>query len=158
MSERQERQGGRQERPTSDIPAPERAEAASHWSGAHTRHRLRFHLVWIPKYRRRVLTGPVAVQLSELLAQACEVSGWGLEELAVQADHVHLLIQTRPAESVSAVVERLKGGTSRVLRAEFPQLEEFLWGDSFWAGGYFAETVGVVNEAVISQYIRNQRR
>jgi putative transposase len=89
-----------------------------YWTGAHTTHRLRYHLVWIPKYRKRVLTGPVAARLEALLHQACEVSRWGLEEMSVQPDHVHLLVQARPSETVSEVVQRLKGGTSRVIRAE----------------------------------------
>ena len=75
----------------------------------------------------------------------------------MQPDHVHMIIQLKPRESVSQVVQLLKGGTSLVLRNEFPELEEFLWGDSFWADGYFAETVGTVNEEVVRKYIRNQR-
>jgi putative transposase len=59
---------------------------------------------------------------------------------------------------VAEVVQRLKGGTSRVIRKEYPELEEFLWGDSFWADGYFAETVGNVDEDVVRRYIREQRR
>ena len=58
---------------------------------------------------------------------------------------MHLIIQTKPEDSVAEVVQRLKGGTSRVIRKEYPELEEFLWGDSFWADGYFAETVGNVD-------------
>ena len=126
-------------------------------TGAHTKHRLRFHLVFVPKYRQRVLRGPIGVRLGELITQACAVNGWGLRELAVQQEHVHLLIQLDPAESVSAVVKRLKGGTSRVLRAEFAELEEFLWGANFWARGFFAETVGKVEEATVQAYIREQR-
>ena len=75
----------------------------------------------------------------------------------MQPDHVHMIIQLKPRESVLQVVQLLKGGTSLVLRNEFPELEEFLWGDSFWADGYFAETVGTVNEEVVRKYIRNQR-
>ena len=71
-------------------------------------------------------------------------------------DHVHLIIQTNPSDSVAEVVQRLKGGTSRVIRKEFPELEEFLWGDSLWADGYFAETVGSVDEEVVSRYIKQQ--
>lgn len=137
-------------------PALTKRAADPYWTGAHTTHRLRFHLVWIPKYRRRVLQGPVATRLSELLHQACEVNHWQLHELNVQTDHVHLLIQINPAQSVSSVLQRLKGGTSRVLRSEFPALEEFLWGKSFWADGYFAETVGLVEEATVRRYIQNQ--
>jgi len=75
----------------------------------------------------------------------------------VQTDHVHILIQIKPSESVAEVVHILKGGTSRVIRKEFPELEEFLWGDSFWADGYFAESVGKVDEEVIRKYIKTQK-
>ena len=92
-----------------------------YWTGAHTTHRLRYHLVFIPKYRKRVLTGAVAVRLQELLRQACETKRWGLEELNIQPDHVHMLVQARPAEAVSGILQCLKGGTSRVIRAEFPE-------------------------------------
>ena len=128
-----------------------------YWTGAHTTHRLRYHLFWIPKYRRRVLVGPVALRLRELFEQACEVQDWQLHELTIQTDHVHLLVQAHPSQSVSSIVQRFKGGTSRVLRAEFPALEEFLWGKQFWADGYFVESVGQVEESVIRQYIRDQQ-
>ena len=104
-------------------------------------HRLRFHLVWVPKYRRRVLEGDIARRAEELFRQACEVNGWGLHELSVQPDHVHLLLQIPPRISVSKAVNLLKGGSSRVLRQEFPNLEEFLWGKSFWCDGFFAESM-----------------
>lgn len=105
-----------------------------------------------------MLRGNIAKRVKELFRQACEVNEWSLEELNVMDDHVHMLIQIRPRESVSKVVQLLKGGSSRVLRAETPGLEEFLWGDSFWADGYFAETVGKTNEEVIRKYIRDQRQ
>jgi putative transposase len=95
---------------------PQKA-ADKYWSGAHTKHRLRYHLVFIPKYRKRVLEGKVAARLEQLLRQACEVNRWGLEELAIQPDHVHLLVQVQPRYSVSTIMKRLKGGSSHVLRA-----------------------------------------
>jgi REP-associated tyrosine transposase len=125
-------------------------------TGASTKHRLLFHLVWCPKYRRRVLIGDVAKRLYELFKQACEVNDWEMHELNIQKDHVHMLIQINPRESVAKVVQLLKGGSSFMVRKEFPDLEEFLWGDSFWCDGYFAETVGQTNEKVIKEYIKNQ--
>ncbi len=130
---------------------------AGYWSGAHTKHRLRYHLVWIPKYRKRVLRGKIAARIKQLVYEACKVNRWLLSEMSVQVDHVHILIQIWPRESVADVVKKLKGGTSRVIRAEFPELEEFLWGDSFWSDGYFAETVGSVDENVVAKYIREQQ-
>ena len=77
--------------------------------------------------------------------------------MAIQKDHVHMVIQIPPKASVSEVVQILKGGTSKVIRAEFPELREFLWGDSFWADGYFAESVGKVDEEIVKRYIRDQQ-
>ena len=77
--------------------------------------------------------------------------------MSIQEDHIHMIIQTQPSESIAEVVQILKGGTSRAIRKEFPELEEFLWGDSFWADGYFAETIGTVGEEVVRKYIREQQ-
>ena len=134
------------------------ALAVEYWTGAHTKHRLKYHLVWIPKYRRRVLRGKLAGRLKKLLYQAGEVNRWEIQELSIEVDHVHVLIQVGPEKSVAEVVQKLKGGSSRILMKEYPELEEFLWGDSLWADGYFAETVGVVQEEMIRKYIRDQRR
>jgi len=156
VSDGDEQAPRRDQKPQKDHKEPR------YWTGAHTTHRLRFHLVFVPKYRWRVLTGPVAARLRELIEQACEVNGWevrelAVRELAVQPDHVHLLIQVPPRYSVSAVAKILKGGTSRVLREEFPELTEFLWGQQFWANGYFAVTVGTVEGEAVARYIREQR-
>jgi len=127
-------------------------------TGAHTKHRLQYHLVWIPKYRKRVLRGKIAIRLKDLLYEACKVNGWWISEMSIQDDHIHIVAQIQPQYSVAEVLQIFKGGTSRVLRMEFPELKEFLWGDSFWADGYFAETVGQVNEEVVKKYIRQQRK
>ena|SRR3989338_6914056 len=127
-------------------------------TGSSTKHRLLTHLVWCPKYRRRVLLGEVSRRLNELFIQACEVNDWEILELNIQRDHIHLLIQTNPRESISEVVHKLKGGSSFIIRKEFPDLEEFLWGDSFWCDGYFAESVGQTNEKNIKEYIKNQNK
>ena len=129
-----------------------------YWSGAHTKHRLLYHLVWVPKYRRRILRGKIAVRVKELFHEACAVNEWEIEEMEVMPDHIHMLIQIWPRESVSRVVQILKGGSSYVLRGEFAEFAEFRWGKSFWADGYFAETVGKTNEDIIRRYIREQRQ
>ncbi len=128
--------------------------ALKYWSGAHTKHRLLYHLVWIPKCRTRVLQGKVAFQLRHYLYEACKVNEWWIEEIRVMPDHVHVLIQVQPSETLSDVVQSLKGGTSYKLRKEFPELEEFIWGDRFWAEGYFAETIGTQNVGALKKYIR----
>ena len=74
--------------------------------------------------------------------------------MAIETDHIHLVMQIKPSDSISGVAQVLKGGTSRVIRKEFAELEEFLWGDSFWADGYFAESVGHVDEDIVKRYSR----
>jgi putative transposase len=130
---------------------------ARYAKGSHTKHRLQYHLVWIPKYRRRVIQGKIAIRLKRLMYEACKMNGWWISEMSIQTDHVHLVVELPPHISVAEVVRIFKGGTSRVLRKEFPEMEEFLWGESFWADGYFAETVGKVDEEVVKKYIRQQR-
>ncbi len=124
--------------------------------GAHTKTRLMYHIVWIPKYRKRVLKNKIKERIEELIKQCCDMNNWKIEEMNVQIDHVHLIILIKPSISVSQVVQILKGGSSKKIREEFPELEEFLWGDSFWADGYFAETIGLVTEDTIKKYIHNQ--
>lgn len=127
-----------------------------YWTGSHIKHRLQYHLVWLPKYRKRVLKGRVAVRLKQLFFEACQQNRWFIRELSMPDNHVHLLIQIRPKESISEVVQILKGGSSLIIRKEFPELEEFFWGDSFWADVYFAETVGQIDEAIVKKYIKEQ--
>ena len=127
-----------------------------YWTGAHTKHRHMYHIVWIPKYRKRVLKEKIAQRIEELLRECAEMNKWEIHELNIQVDHVHMLVQLRPNISVSKAVQLFKGGSSKVIRDEFPNLQEFLWGDSFWADGYFSETIGQVNMSVIREYIRNQ--
>jgi putative transposase len=91
-----------------------------------------------------------------LLYQACEVNQWWIHEIKILPDHVHLLIQIQPRNSLAYTMHILQGGTSKKLREEFPALEEFLWGDSFWSDGYFAESVGAFSESTVRKYIKDQ--
>lgn len=105
-----------------------------------------------------MLRGKIAIRVKRLLHDACRMNGWQISEMSVQTDHIHMIVQIKPSDSISGVVQILKGGTSRVIRKEFSELEEFLWGDSFWADGYFAETIGQVSEDIVKRYIREQGR
>ena len=129
-----------------------------YWSGAHTKHRMLYHIVWIPKYHKRILIGEIAVRIKELLEECADVNRWKIDELNIQRDHVHMLVQLRPDISVSKVVQLFKGKSSYAIRKKFPDLKEFYWGrsDSFWSDGFFVETVGQVDEAKIKEYIKNQ--
>ena len=128
-----------------------------YWTGAHTKHRLMYHIVWIPKYRKRVLKGNLADRIKELLVQCAEVNSWQVHEMNVQVDHVHAIVQLDTKISVAKAVQLFKGGSSKKIREEFPELEEFLWGDSLWSDGYLAETVGRCDEEVIRKYVQDQK-
>ena len=128
-----------------------------YWHGGHTKYRLLYHIVFLPKYRKRILKGKIAKRLHEIFYQGANINQWWIEELKILPDHVHMLIQLQSRTSVSKAVQYLKGGSSKILRKEFPEIEEFLWGDSFWADGYFAETVGTRNYKLVKQYIDDNK-
>ena len=131
-------------------------KTAKLWSGAHTVHRLLYHVTFVPKYRRKVLRGKLVRRLQELFYECAKMNKWFIHELEVMPDHVHMLLQLPAKTPVSIGVQYMKGGTSKVIRKEYPELEEFLWGDSLWQDGYYAETGGRGNESVIRKYIQNQ--
>jgi putative transposase len=128
-----------------------------YYHGAHTTHRNMYHIVWLPKYRKKILQGKVKIRLEEYLRECAEINDWEIQELNIQLDHVHLMIQIPPSISVSKAVQKLKGAASHILREELSQeIKKMLWGDSFWSDGYFCETVGQCSEETIRNYIKNQ--
>ena len=127
-----------------------------YWVGAHTKHKIMYHIVWIPKYRKRVLKGAIASRLKELIQECSDVNRWHVLEINIMPDHIHILIRLRPDISISKAVQLLKGRSSKIIRKEFPSLKEFYWGDNFWSEGFFVETVGQLSEEAIKKYIKNQ--
>ena len=124
---------------------------------AHATYRTRYHLVWIPKYRRGILTRPIQTRLRELLAGICERYGYELDTMSVQNDHVHVFLSFPPKVSIAKATQTLKGVSSRKLREEFPELEQKMWGAPIWAVGYYAATVGDRTTAQqIRRYIQKQ--
>lgn len=116
-----------------------------------------YHIVWIPKYRKKILQGKIKARVEEHLRECAEVNDWEIQELNVQLDHVHLMIQIPPSVRVCDVVKALKGSSSRIVRAELPQeIRKMLWGPSFWADGYFCATAGHNSEEAIRNYVKNQ--
>jgi putative transposase len=117
-------------------------------------HDLGYHVVWCPKYRRSVLTGPVNGRCRELLAEKCAEHGWAIVALEVMPGHVHLFVKARPVDSPSHIANQLKGFTSRVLRQEFPHLRSRL--PTLWSRSYFVASVGAVSAATVQRYIDTQ--
>ena len=117
---------------------------------------IQYHFVWIPKYRKRVLTGKIKNRIEQLFHECAEINQFEIMELSIQSDHIHILLSAKPRYSPTQIVQFVKGGSSYKIRREFPELQEFLWGDSFWADGYFVSTHSVVSESVIRNYIKKQ--
>lgn len=118
---------------------------------------IQYHFVWIPKYRKRVLTGRLKERLEQMVRLCAELNEFEILELGIQPDHVHLFLSAKPRYSPAKIMHLIKGRTSRQIREEFPELEEVLWGESFWADGYYVSTHGRWTEATVRQYIHYQR-
>jgi putative transposase len=123
---------------------------------AHSVYALKYHIVWITKYRKPVLHGQVALRLRELVRQTCATRAVYIESGHVSKAHVHLLLSVPPTLSVSTLVQRLKGRSSRLLLEEFTELRRQFWGRHLWARGYFAASTGNVTDEIIKQYIESQ--
>lgn len=115
----------------------------------------KYHIVWCPKYRRKVLVGDVEQRLKELLKiYAAEISV-DIIEMEVMPDHVHLLMEVDPQFGIHRAVKHLKGKTSHTLRQEYPVLKSRI--PSLWTNSYFVSTVGGAPLSVIKQYIESQK-
>ena len=124
--------------------------------GAHTTHDLKVHLVWLPKYRKKVLTGPVAIRVRDLIRQIAMEHEIQILSGKVGSDHLHVLISYPPHQSVSKIVQWLKGTSSRVLLQEFAHLRKQFWGRHLWARGYLAVSSGTITDEMIQAYIAEQ--
>jgi putative transposase len=124
--------------------------------GAHTKTDLKVHLIWIPKYRKRVLTGPVAIRTRDLLRQIALEHEIEIISGKVSVDHVHMFICYHPTQNISKIVQWLKGISSRMLLSEFPHLKKHFWGKHLWARGYLAVSSGNITDEMIQQYIEEQ--
>ena len=123
---------------------------------SHAKYDLKVHLVWCPKYRKRVLTGQVATRVRDLLRQIAAENELEIISGKVAADHVHMFISYRAHQNISRIVQWLKGTSSRVLLQEFPHLKKQYWGRHLWARGYFAATSGTITDEMINEYIDEQ--
>ena len=130
---------------------------AEYRHNAHATFDLKYHVIWITKYRYKVLKGRVAERARDLIRQTCHARGVEIVRGAVSPDHIHLLLTAPPQLSPANLVQYIKGRSSRRLQAEFPELRKRYWGQHLWARGYFCATVGAVDEETIRRYIENQK-
>ncbi|MFD2115633.1 IS200/IS605 family transposase [Paenibacillus yanchengensis] len=117
---------------------------------------IKYHVIWVTKYRYKVLYGPIAMRTRELIRQECEPRLITILQGSVGIDHIHLLLSSPPSLAPSKVMQYLKGRSSRLLQDQFPDLKKKYWGHQLWARGYFCAAVGTVDEETIRNYIVNQ--
>lgn len=115
----------------------------------------KYHVVWCPKCRRKVLVDGVDARLKELMDEICHELRIDVIEMEIMPDHVHLLIEVDPQFGIHKAAKQIKGRTSRILRQEFIWLRSRL--PSLWTNSYFVSTVGGAPLSVIKQYIENQK-
>ena len=115
---------------------------------------VKYHVIWCPKYRRRVLGGAVEVRLKQIIDEVVAKFGGIVIEVETMPDHVHLLVELPPQVAVSKLVQIMKGRSSRRLRQEFPQLARM---KCLWAPSWFVSTVGGAPLEVVRRYVENQK-
>ena len=125
--------------------------------GSHTTTRLTCHTVWATKYRYHVLRGDIQKRCRELIIQICDVEEVEILKGVVSKDHVHIHIEYPPRISISQLVKRMKGRTSRMLQQEYPKLKNRYWGRHFWATGYGAWSTGNITDEMVQAYLEHHR-
>jgi len=120
---------------------------------SHTVFYHRFHIVWITKYRKRVLSGRLRLRVREIVAQVANELNIKIINGVLSADHVHIFAEIPPHLSVSEFVKIAKGRSSRKVQQEFPEIHKEYWGCHFWGKGFFSSTSGNVTDDIINDYI-----
>jgi len=125
--------------------------------GAHTEARITAHMVWITKYRYRVLTGEIQVRCRELLRQTSDSNDIAILKGVVSPDHIHMHILYPPKLSISEIARKLKGRTAKKLLEEYPQLKKKYYGGHLWGIGYGAWSTGNITDEMIDQYLNHHK-
>ncbi len=123
---------------------------------SHTVYDLKYHIVWITKYRKPVMRGEIAERLRDLIREICKSKDVEIIKGHISKDHVHIFVSVPPHISISQLVKSIKGKSSRKLMMEYKRLSRAFWGRHLWARGYFAVSSGNVTDEVIIKYIEEQ--
>ncbi len=126
-------------------------------NGNHTISQLQVHIVWVTKYRYSVLKGEIQKRCRDIIVQICDAEDIRILKGVVSKDHVHMHIEYPPNQSVSDIVKKLKGRSSRKLQMEFKELSKQYWGKHFWAIGYGAWSTGNVSQEMVEEYLEHHR-
>ena len=130
----------------------------SYRKSSHSIHDLKVHLVWITKYRYKVLTPDIGVRVRDIIRQICDSKDIVIIKGAVSQDHVHVYVSYPPKISVSDMVKFFKGRSSKKIQEEFSQLSKRYWGKHFWGIGYAAFSSGQVTDEMIKNYLKNHKK
>lgn len=128
-------------------------DSADYIHSPHAVHAVKYHFVWIPKRRRRVLKGSVAKRLRQIIEEVAVENEWRVISLAIQPDHVHLFVQADTRHAPYQIVRAFKGRSSRLLRQEYKFLLKL---PSLWTRSFFVSTTGKVSEETVKRYIEDQ--
>lgn len=123
---------------------------------SHATYDIKYHIVWITKYRKPVIIGKIAERTRDLIRLICRKNEVEILAGHVGKDHIHLLVSVPPHLSASKLIQYLKGTSSRKLMMEYKELNKQFWGQHLWARGYFVASSGNVTDEVIAEYIKNQ--
>ena len=126
--------------------------------GAHTVFDIKYHVVWVTKYRFSVLKGEIALRARDVVREVCMQHDVTILKGRVSRDHIHLFVSAPPSLSVSKMMQYIKGKSSRRLQQEYPTLRKRYWGRHFWARGYFCASSGTVTDEMIAAYIEHHER
>ena len=122
-------------------------------SAAHTRFYHKFHVVWVKKYRYKVLQAPMRERIREIIVQTYAEMEVHIMRVVLGRDHMHMFLSIPAKLTLSNVMQRIKGRSSRWIQLEFPELRKRYWGRRFWPRGYFSTTSGNVTDDIITQYL-----
>jgi putative transposase len=126
---------------------------------SHAVYDLKYHMVWVPKYRKMILRGELAKGIKTSFQEISERYGFDIDTMAVKDDHVHLFLSAPPRYSPARIVQIIKSISAKMVFKEFPEVKKQLWGGEFWGDGYFVRSVGdKVTSEVIRRYIKYQQQ
>jgi len=125
----------------------------------HAVYDLKYHIVWVPKYRKMILEGSIAPRLKEIFQEIAERYEFAIDTMEVMKDHVHLFLEAPPRYSPAQVVRIMKSISAKIIFKEFPAVKKQLWGGELWNDGYFVRSTGdKVTAEVIRKYIKYQHQ
>ncbi len=126
-------------------------------NAGHTVTRLTVHIVWVTKYRYKVMRGDLQKRCRELLIQICDTEDVRILSGVVSSDHVHMHIEYPPSLSLSNLLKSLKGRSSRLLQKDYPDLKRRYWGKHLWGIGYGAWSTGNITDEMVEEYLSHHK-